>query len=94
MPLTGAPPHVKDAIAFSKGFIPESPVPVPAVGAAPLSVTLTRDSNTYRLDLRALYDGVDLLTYDVTRWKRVILPTVQALYEATVLTNAVVRLRR
>ncbi len=60
MPLTDVPLRVQDAIAFAKGFIPESPVPGPAVGADPSNVTLTRDGKTYRLDLLALYEGGDL----------------------------------
>jgi polysaccharide biosynthesis/export protein len=60
MPLTDVPLRVQDAIAFAKGFIPEGPVPGPAVGADPSNVTLTRGGRTYRLDLLAFYERGDL----------------------------------
>jgi polysaccharide export outer membrane protein len=60
MPLTDVPLRVQDAIAFAKGFIPESLVPGGPAGADPSNVTLTRDGKTYRLDLLALYEGGDL----------------------------------
>ncbi len=59
MPLTDLPLRVQDAIAFAKGFTPESSALGPT-GADPANVTLTRDGKTYHLDLLALYERGDL----------------------------------
>ena len=59
MPLTDVPLRVQDAIAFAKGFTPETSAQGPA-GADPANVTLTRGGKTYHLDLLALYERGDL----------------------------------
>ena len=60
MPLTDVPLRVQDAIAFARGFTPESLAPSGPVGADPSNVTLTRDGKTYHLDLLALYERGEL----------------------------------
>lgn len=60
MPLTDVPLRVQDAIAFAKGFTPETLGPGGPLGADPSNVTLTRDGKTHRLDLLALYENGDL----------------------------------
>lgn len=67
MPLTDVPLRVQDAIAFAKGFTPETLGAAVGgagiggpLGADPSNVTLTRGGKTYRLDLLALYESGDL----------------------------------
>ena len=61
MPITDVPLRVQDAIAFAKGFTPETIGPAGGVvGADPSNVTLARGGKTYRLDLLALYERGDL----------------------------------
>jgi len=64
MSLTDIPLRVQDAIAFAKGFTPETlggPLGSGGpLGADPSNVTLTRDGKTYHLDLLAFYERGDL----------------------------------
>jgi polysaccharide export outer membrane protein len=60
MSLTDIPLRVQDAIAFAKGFTPETLGPGGPLGADPSNVTLTRDGKTYHLDLLAFYERGDL----------------------------------
>ena len=57
MALTDVPARVSDAIAFAKGFTPETLGPGGPLGADPANVTLTRGGMTYRLDLLAFYEN-------------------------------------
>jgi polysaccharide export outer membrane protein len=51
MPIVDVPLRVQDAISFAKGFTPDADL---------TNVTLTRDGQTYQLDLLALYERGDL----------------------------------
>lgn len=59
MPLTDVPLRVQDAIAFARGFTPESLGPGGTLGADPSNVTLTREGKVYHLDLLAFYERGD-----------------------------------
>ena len=84
MPLTDLPLRVQDAIAFAKGFTPESSALGPT-GADPANVTLTRDGKTYHLDLLALYERRNLSQnwYDAPSIYRLDASSADALLLAT-----------